>query len=252
MTTARPPSPSAAWAYFLDVDGTLLELARTPQAVHVGQEIVELIRALHAATGGAVALVSGRSLADLDQRFGLGQLPAAGQHGLEVRDASGDIRRHAAGPAPTSRVTEGLAPLLVQETGLLIEDKGSTVAVHYRTAPQLGVALRARLQLIVDCMDGFELQPGKLVLEIKPVGHDKGSAVGEFMATAPFRDRIPVFIGDDLTDEKAFAVVNRLNGLSVKVGPGRSCASYRLSDVPAVRRWLGQLAGIPAERKEGS
>lgn len=252
MTTARPPSPSAAWAYFLDVDGTLLELARTPQAVHVGQEIVELIRALHAATGGAVALVSGRSLADLDQRFGLGQISAAGQHGLERRDAADDIRRQALGPAPAARVIAGLAPLLRREAGLLVEDKGFTVAVHYRRAPQLGARLAVLLQRIVSGMDGFELQPGKFVIEIKPIGYSKGSAVEEFMSTAPFRDRMPVFIGDDLTDESAFAVVNRLGGLSIKVGAGPTCAGYRLSDVPAVRGWLGELAGIPTEQKEAT
>jgi trehalose 6-phosphate phosphatase len=250
---SRPPSPSPAWAYFLDVDGTLLELAETPEAVRVGHDVVFLIRALHANTGGAVALVSGRSLADLDRHFGLGDLCAAGQHGIERRDATGRIFRHLSSAAPGELVGERLAPLLALHPGLRIEDKGATLAVHYRQAPRLGAPLSVMLRKIVAGMPGFELQPGKRVLEIKAAGYDKGSAVAEFMGTLPFRGRTAVFIGDDLTDESAFAVVNRLDGVSVKVGAGATSARHRLPDVRSVRGWLGELArnsAIDAQQKE--
>jgi trehalose 6-phosphate phosphatase len=248
----QPPSPSPAWAYFLDVDGTLLKLAKTPDAVRVGRDVVSLIRSLHGTTGGAVALVSGRSLADLDRRFGLGDLCAAGQHGVERRDGTGRISRHPSRAAPGALVAERLAPLLARHPGLRIEDKGATLAVHYRQAPRLGAWLSVVLREIVAGITGFELQRGKLVLEIKAAGFDKGSAVDEFMATPPFRGRTPVFIGDDLTDETAFAAVNRLDGLSVKVGAGPTSARHRLADVRAVRRWLGELTGNPhaAQEKE--
>jgi trehalose 6-phosphate phosphatase len=234
-----PPPPRLDWAYFLDVDGTLIDIADTPDAVHVDDALLALIARLQRASGGAVALVSGRALSFLDHRLGALRLPLAGQHGLERRDASGRVWMHAAPPAARSAIKAALAPVLARHPGLLLEDKGLTLALHYRLAPQLAAyAHRLMARLAAAANAGLEVQRGRRVAEIKPAGMDKGAAVAAYLAEPPFARRRPVFIGDDLNDEHGFAEVNRLDGISIKVGKGASCARYRLADVAAVRRWL--------------
>lgn len=244
MTKTRPgppPPPRLDWAYFLDVDGTLIDIADTPDAVHVDDALLALIARLQRASGGAVALVSGRALSFLDHRLGALHLPVAGQHGLERRDASGRVWMHAAPPAARSAIKAALAPVLARYPGLLLEDKGLTLALHYRLAPQLAsYAHRLMARLAAAANAGLEVQRGRRVAEIKPAGVDKGAAVAAYLAEPPFARRRPVFIGDDLNDEHGFAEVNRLDGISIKVGKGASCARYRLADVAAVRRWLGE------------
>ncbi len=240
MPHAEPPLPCTAWAYFLDVDGTLIELAERPDAVHVDAGLLELVAHLHRASGGAVALVSGRALSDLDQRLGTLRMPLAGQHGLERRDAAGRLWIHAAPPAAKFNIMQALAPVLARHPGLLLEDKGLTLALHYRRAPHLAdYARRLMLRLARDAGTALEVQHGKCVAELKPAGIDKGSAVTEYLAEPPFQGRRPVFIGDDLNDEHGFAEVNKVDGISIKVGKGKSVARFRLPDVAAVRRWLG-------------
>ena len=239
--SAAPPAASAAWAYFLDVDGTLIEFADTPDAVTVDGALLELIAGLHRASGGALALVSGRALADLQQYLGGLRLPLAGQHGLERRDARGRLHTHKAPPGTKAAVKRALAPVLARHPGLLLEEKGLTLALHYRLAPQLASYVqRLMARLAAEAGDALEVQRGKRVAELKPAGADKGTAVAQFLAEAPFRGRRPVFIGDDLNDEHGFARVNRLGGISIKVGRGASCARFRLRDVAAVRHWLAQ------------
>ena len=237
----RPPSPSAAWAYFLDVDGTLIDISETPDAAQVDAALLELIARLHGACGGALALVSGRAIGDLERYLGTLRLPIAGQHGLERRDARGRLSAHAALPAAKSAIKAALAPVLARHPGLLLEDKGLTLALHYRLAPRLAsYAHRLMKGLASTAGSGLEVQRGKRVAEIKPAGIDKGSAVSAYLDEAPFMGRRPVFIGDDRNDEHGFAAVNRLDGISIKVGKGGSCARYRLPDVAAVRRWLAE------------
>lgn len=240
MRRDLPPAPGVDWAYFLDVDGTLIDIANTPDAVRVDTALLELVARLHRASGGAVALVSGRALSDLESRLGTLHLPLAGQHGLERRDAAGRLWIHAAPPAAKCAIKEALAPVLARHPGLLLEDKGLTLALHYRLAPHLAAyAHRLMVRLAETAGAGLEVQLGKFVVEVKPFGVDKGTAVAEYLAESPFRGRCPVFIGDDLNDEHGFAEVNRLGGVSIKVGKGSSCARFRLRDVAAVRRWLG-------------
>lgn len=235
-----PPPASPTWAFFLDVDGTLISIADTPQAVVVDCSLLELISSLHGATGGAVALVSGRMISDLQSRIGLSQLPLAGLHGLERRDSTGRLWMHAAPPAAKSAIRTALAPLLLRHPGLLLEDKGLTLAVHYRLAPTMAGTVHRLMRDFANAPgQGLELQRGKRVVEIKPAGFDKGTAVEEYLDEPPFKGRLPVFIGDDANDERGFAVVNRLGGISIKVGKGVSCARFRLPDVEAVHRWLG-------------
>jgi trehalose 6-phosphate phosphatase len=236
-----PPAASIEWAYFLDVDGTLIDIADTPDAVCVDKELLDLIARLCRASNGAMALVSGRAISDLENLLGGLSLPLAGQHGLERRDAAGRLWIHAAPPAAKSQIKDTLAPVLARHPGLLLEDKGLTLALHYRQAPHLASYVQRLMERLAHDVDaGLEVQRGKRVAEVKPAGVDKGMAVAEYLAESPFRGRLPVFIGDDLNDEHGFAEVNRLGGISIKVGKGPSCARYRLPGVGAVRRWLGK------------
>ena len=236
-----PPVRCAECALFLDVDGTLIDLAETPSAVKVDMALLELIGQLSRTSGGALALISGRSISDLEELLGLKRIPLAGQHGLERRDAAGRLWIHAAAPGAKCTIKEALAPVLARHSGLLLEDKGLTLALHYRQAPRLAAYVhRIMARLMREAGGELELQKGKRVLEIKPAGIDKGTAVAEYLLESPFRGRRPVFIGDDLNDEHGFAEVNRMGGISIKVGSGSSCASYRLPDVAAVRNWLNE------------
>ena len=236
---AAPPAARSDWAYFLDVDGTLIDIAETPDAVHVDAALLEALARLQRASGGALALASGRALAFLDSRMGKLRLPMAGQHGLERRDAAGRVHVRATPPSARAAIKQALAPVLARHPGLLLEDKGLALALHYRRAPRLAAyAHRVMAGLAAAAGAGLEVQRGKRVAEIKPAGVDKGSAIAAYLAEPPFRGRRPVFIGDDLNDEHGFAAVNKLGGISIKVGAGRSCARYRLRDVAAVRRWL--------------
>jgi trehalose 6-phosphate phosphatase len=232
-----PPPPSTDWAYFLDVDGTLLEIAENPNAIRVDQSLLQLLERLHRASG-AIALISGRAISDLDRRI-TARLPRAGQHGLERRDATGRLWLHATPPEAKDRIRSALSPWLERHPGLLLEDKGLTLALHYRQEPELEEQMNELMaKLIAEAGDRLVMQKGKCVVEAKPANFDKGTAIEEFLAEAPFKDRKPVFIGDDLNDEHGFAVINKLGGISIKVGEGDSCAAYRLPSVDAVRTWL--------------
>lgn len=236
------PAPSRAWAYFLDVDGTLVELAEHPDAVIVPQALRDMIVATQRHCGGALAVVSGRSLTVLDAMLGIPGLPMAGQHGLERRDPDGRVQQLVLAPAALDEIEAELLPLRARHPGLLLERKGMSLAIHYRQAPRLGGYLhRVLAAFLAETPHGLHLQKGKYVLELKPEGHDKGSAIAAFMTQPPFRGRRPVFIGDDLTDEHGFAMVNALQGISIKVGRGATRASWRLPDVLAVRAWLAAM-----------
>jgi len=239
MTMRRMPPFARDWAFFLDVDGTLLEYAPQPREVRVENELLELLQRLRAAAGGAVALISGRSVQDIDTLFAPQAFPAAGQHGTERRAADGSIRCQSPPIESLGRAAGDIVRLTSAHSGLVFENKGMTLALHYRLAPGLrGLVEREMRAIAAGLGDAFELQTGKFVMEIKPSGKDKGSAIAEFAAEAPFAGRRPVFIGDDLTDEPGFEVVNRAGGHSIKVGPGITRAHWHLSDAAAVRRWL--------------
>lgn len=231
--------PDRGYAYFFDIDGTLLEIASSPGAVRVDPALRGLIRQLQRSTQGAVALISGRSIAEIDALFPGMELPVAGQHGVERRDARGRITRHRFPVHRLDAVRRQLVEVVNRHAGLLLEDKGLSVALHYRKAPRLaGYANRLARSFQAALGAEYCVQKGKRVVEIKPSGADKGSAIQEFMREAPFKGRAPVFVGDDATDEYGFATVNRLHGRSVKVGPGATAALTRLPHVSAVRTWL--------------
>jgi trehalose 6-phosphate phosphatase len=236
-----PPAPAAArdCAWFLDLDGTLIGFASSPAGVRIDRLLRELIEDLHSSAGRAVALITGRSIADVDSLFPDARLAVAGLHGIERRNASGRRRRHR---FPTHRldpVRRAFDAAAARHSRLLVEDKGASIALHYRRAPRLGGYVhRLARGMVAQLGTAYCQQAGKRVVEIRPAGRDKGIAIREFMREPPFRGRTPVFLGDDATDEYGFALVNRLGGYSVKVGPGRTVASWRLRDVRAVRAWL--------------
>lgn len=235
-----PPPPPArlGWAYFLDVDGTLVDFAPRPDAIHVDDDLLGLLKRFDREGGGGLALVSGRALADLERRLDGLRVPIAGQHGLERRDAGGGIHLSAA-PLPHQAIRDLLLAELQAHPGLLLEDKGMTLALHYRQAPSLGAYAHRLLDGLARRLGGgYTLQKGKYVLELKPAAADKGKAIAAYLAEPPFAGRHPVFIGDDVTDEHGFEAINRMGGLSIKVGPGATAARHRLADVAAVRRWL--------------
>lgn len=229
-------------AFFLDVDGTLVDFASAPDGVRVTPAIPLLLGNLARVTGGAVALISGRQLAELDRLFpGLG-LPAAGQHGAERRDASGTHQTTALAEEPWRILRTAAQRAQRAHPRLLIEDKGRSIAIHYRRVPALAAIARwLALYLAGQSRGEFVVQRGHYVEEIKSATIDKGAAIDRFMGEPPFVGRLPVFLGDDVTDEDGFRVVNRRGGVSIKVGAGATVARWRLRDPAAVGDWLAKV-----------
>lgn len=233
------PPFQPGWALFLDVDGTLLDIAERPEQVDTHKVDCALIEGLQRAADNALALISGRSLAQLDALFAPLTLPAAGQHGFERRDVQGERHRHRFPVDSLRPAKEALRQFAGRHAGLVMEDKGASIALHYRLAPRLEqAALEAVREAAAPLGKAVQIQAGKMVWELKPAGADKGAAIEEFMREAPFAGRTPVFLGDDVTDEYGFRVVNRLGGHSVKVGPGETAARSRLANPDAARAWL--------------
>ncbi|HMN44056.1 MAG TPA: trehalose-phosphatase [Povalibacter sp.] len=243
MTVAAIPPPTHDLALFLDVDGTLIEIASTPHAVVVPESLKALLQALSKRLDGALALVSGRSLPTLDSLFAPLQFAAAGIHGCERRAADGRLVLPTIDEQRFAAARDELAQWSQRHPGSLLEDKRYALALHYRLAPQLESAAFDEAQRALRQLGGtHELQRGKFVFELRPAGYSKGTAVAAFMREAPFRGRRPLFIGDDVTDEDGFGVVNDLGGISIRVGDvAETAARHRLADVGAVHRWLGEL-----------
>jgi trehalose 6-phosphate phosphatase len=248
MSIAPLPSPpalrAAASALFLDVDGTLVEIAREPGAVQVSDRLRHILAELERATEGALALVSGRSLEQLDELFAPLRLSAAGLHGLERRNLGSAVVRAAPDPTILAAARRRLAAFAEQHPGVLLEDKGLTLALHYRKAPEQQAAAAGLAREVVAASQGaLVLLEGKMVFELKPPGVDKGQAIAALMEEAPFAGRRPVFAGDDVTDEAGFAIVNRMGGITIRVGDdGRpTAAAYGEASVEALQSWLARL-----------
>lgn len=230
---------SRSWALFLDIDGTILELAETPEQVVVGSGLRELVRELNTATGGAFALISGRSLSGIDALFGIPGLAAAGLHGVECRTADGVTHVQSVDESVIQSFRARLRAYTDRYPGLLLEDKRFSIAIHFRRASDLQAEVEKILRETIAGHDSaFHIQSGKMIAEIKPRGPDKGFAVRRFMQSPPFQGRVPLFIGDDATDEDGFRAVNELRGISVKVGRGSSNAHRRLEHPADVIGWL--------------
>ena len=242
--------PAPAWpddpALFLDLDGTLLHFADDPQGVVVTARVRRLLGRLATATGGAIAFVSGRAMADLDRLLAPHRFPVAAVHGLERRDGSGRIVRAPVDERGFAALERSLQRFVAAHPGLLLEHKGLTLALHYRRRPELESAVIDAVDAaIAESAPELEAMRGNRVVEVKSAAQDKGSAILAFMHETPFAGRTPVFVGDDVTDEFGFRAVNELGGLSVKVDSGATAARYRLPDIDAVLSWLEELVARP-------
>jgi trehalose 6-phosphate phosphatase len=230
------PSLTRHTALFLDFDGTLVDIASEPELVAVPPDLVTLLDALSQHLCGALAIVSGRELSDLDRYLAPLKLPTAGQHGAVHRHVGGRIEQLTAPPLQDmQRVAQALA---AEHAGLRVEIKSAAVALHYRHAPHLQeLCLNAMAEVAKRTAD-VELIHGKFVFEAKPAAVSKGSAISSFMAQAPFAGRLAVFAGDDTTDESGFAMIRTLGGNGIKVGPGESLADLRCPSPASLREWL--------------
>jgi trehalose 6-phosphate phosphatase len=226
-------------ALFLDFDGTLVDIAAQPDEVIVPSGLVPTLEALNHYLGGALALISGRPLEQIDSYLHPLRLPAAGVHGAERRNAAGEISLLTI--HPLQRVEEAALLLAQRHPPLRVEVKRGSVALHYRQAPELESQCLAAMQAAVEDSPGLTLLRGKMVVEAKPGGASKGHAIEAFMQEKPFAGRCPVFVGDDFTDEVGFATVQRLQGLGVKVGEGSSVAWQRIES-PGQFRYQLQAA----------
>ncbi len=235
-----PPPLSEHWALFLDVDGTLVPFADDPEQVYVSPHLVRRLDALSSSMDGAIALVSGRRVEMLDQLFSPLRLASAGLHGLQRRRAGEALSRPPGAPAALEEIRLGALELVVGWPGALVEDKGEALALHWRAIPEAAGALKAYAERAVQRLPGYHLQPGDMVVELRPRHADKGMAIEAFLGEAPFRGRRPVFVGDDLTDEHGFRAVGAHGGLGVLVGDrDDTLARFRLPDITAVHAWLG-------------
>ncbi|MCX7290016.1 trehalose-phosphatase [Janthinobacterium sp.] len=230
-------------AVFLDFDGTLVDLASTPDGVRLEPGVVEALALLAERHGGALALISGRPVAQIDAMLAPLVVPVAGVHGVERRGADG--RFTVAATPDVSPVLARAQALAALYPGLLVEQKRGAVALHYRLAPQLEQLCLQEMTAAVQACQGILLLHGKMVLEAKPAATDKGGAIAAFMQETPFAGRRPVFAGDDTTDEAGFAYVQQAGGQGVKVGSGPSAATLRLASPGALRAALLAAAVSP-------
>lgn len=236
----EPDLPDHGCALFFDFDGTLADLAPHPGAVKVHADVIRLLGQLQASLGGAVAIVSGRPLAEIEHHLQPLKLCAAGVHGAERRGADGYVRRVASGDLQAAAAL--VEDLCRRHPGLLMESKPGAIALHYRQAPELEDACLATMAEALQRSEGMTLLRGKMVVEMKPRRASKGHAVRSFLEERPFRLHRPWFFGDDVTDEGAFEVVQTLGGTAVKIGDGETGAAYRLAEPAALRHWLARAA----------
>jgi trehalose 6-phosphate phosphatase len=240
------PDSLVGHALFLDIDGTLLDLAPSPEAVEVPDWMVALLQRLEGRLDGALAFVSGRTIASIDALFKPLLLPTVGVHGGEIRGADGRILVDGLLTASLQSAVPLLREAIASLRGVQLENKQQAVALHYRSVPERGREVLKVAEMIVADMGGeFGVLMGKCVVEIRPRRLTKGTAIDHLMRAAPFRGRTPIFAGDDCTDEDAFEVVNRLGGVSMHIGDSTSTrAKYRLKSPDQFRAWLQQV-GMP-------
>ncbi|MEO8548042.1 MAG: trehalose-phosphatase [Sphingomicrobium sp.] len=240
---AHPPALDAhELSLFLDFDGTLVDLAERPDAVVVGDNLTALLSRLARRLSGRLALVSGRSIAQLDVLIGpdARNLATVGSHGAEIRAVGGSV---AGGerPAGLQQAEAAFREAFAGRKGIIIEVKSLGVALHYRQDPSSEAAAHALAERLA-AANALEVQKGKMMVELRAGGHDKGSAIAALMRGPPFEGHMPVFLGDDVTDEPGFERCAAMGGAGILVGPERpTAAAYRLASVAAAHDWLAAL-----------
>lgn len=228
-------------AVLLDVDGTILDLAPTPLEVVVPPDLTGALERLSARVGGALAFVSGRPLAELDLFFNPLKLPAIAGHGAEVRLADGTVHRATTFLDPELKAE--IACIADERPGVVVEDKGYSIAVHYRLAPHVGHEVRDEVSAVCARFSSAKLEilPGKSVVEVKQPSFNKGTAVRDLMQHVPFKGRKPIFIGDDVTDEAAFQVMPEFDGIGFSVGREVEGIAGMFEAPSDVRRWIAEM-----------
>ena len=234
-------------ALFLDFDGTLVAIADRPDDVRLDLSTRQALMHLDTLLGGAVAIITGREIAAVDRFLDPLRLSIAGVHGLTRRDAAGHMHRPPVDGGFAAAIEKAVHPLLQKYSALFLEYKYGAVALHYRSHPELEQECIALMEAAVDELQGVELKRGKMVVEAKAVGGNKGAAIADYLNEKPFVGRRAVFAGDDVTDEDAFILVNARDGISIKVGPGETQATYRAAGTEEFLAWLRQL---PADLKD--
>jgi trehalose 6-phosphate phosphatase len=239
-------------AVFTDFDGTLVEIAETPDAVEVSSNLADQLDRTARDFDRAFAVITGRAIADIDRFLSPLHLPVAGAHGAQRRRADGTLQElDASISVAADEIADHLQPLVQANPDLLLEPKEGAVALHFRQAPELEQACLIAMQEAVAVHPDFTLVEGKMVIEARPAGFDKGSALRAFMQEEPFVGRIPIFIGDDKTDEDAFRVAQELGGIGIKLGSGETVARMRIADVASVHALLQGLAQITTRPPSG-
>jgi trehalose 6-phosphate phosphatase len=246
MTPLRAAPDLRHVAILLDVDGTIVDFAPTPREVFVSSGLRQTLQYLLERTGGALALVSGRPLKELDLLFAPLQLPAVGGHGAEMRPTPTGVVHHFGAKPLSKDLKRRLATIAAAGPGIILEDKDYSLAIHYRLAPEKEAIIRDAVLEICEeaAAASVEVLPGKFVFEIKSSGYDKGTAVRQLMRYRPFKARRPIFIGDDTTDEAAFAVIPEFNGTGISVGRRIPGAADCFETPHDVRTWLEQVSQL--------
>jgi trehalose 6-phosphate phosphatase len=232
-------------AFFFDFDGTLAPIVDDPEQVRVSGAALDALGSLYDISGGALAIVSGRPIADLDRFLSPLKLPLSGVHGLESRDATGRVHRGGYDRAALRHLADKISAFAENRSGLVVEEKPGSVALHYRQAPDLGHSALQLASELAAAIPGAKLMRGKMVVELRLGGRSKADAVSDFMAAAPFHGRKPLFAGDDVTDEDAIALVEAMGGTGVKIGSQETAASLMAPDRDAFEKWLCELASAP-------
>lgn len=250
--TTPPPADISLrrTAFFLDVDGTIADIVPNPEDARVSADDVAILDQLHSASNGAVALISGRDIAQLDRIVDPLRLPAVGVHGLEWRLSGSAITRLDFDAQAHAELVERIDRFATERRGLHCEPKPGSVALHFRNRPDLADSCRQFMQHLVQRDGRLALLDGKMVYELIFGGQTKGDAVTRLIAQPPFAGRLAFFAGDDVTDEAAFRSVNRLGGITVKIGTGPSHARHRLPDPAALMAYLRCLLDAPDDRIE--
>ena len=251
MNEAQPVLPLIEdverYAIFLDFDGTIVEIEDYPDAVRVEPSTLDLLKALHERSRGAFAIISGREISVVDRLLHPLKLPVAGVHGVQRRDAFGET--HMRSVFDLEPVTIMLENRIGGVPGVVIERKPGAVAIHYRLRPELEETCRAIAEEVVAQHSNLRLLHGKMVYELMQRGGDKGSAISAFLSEPPFKERIPLFAGDDITDEAGFLVVNAHGGVSIKVGDQMTAAQFSAPSARDFKNWLRAFVVEPSEER---
>lgn len=243
MSDTGLPAPHHDWALFLDFDGTLTELAPHPDAVRIDPALPGVLETIFTELDGALAVVSGRPLTEIDRYLRV-KLPAAGVHGLELRERPGATVHPPAELHLIARLKARLADFVAADKRLFLEEKPGALALHFRQAPDRAAECARLMAEATADLEGIHVLKGKMVLEAKPSRVNKGHAIETMMKEPPFFGRVPVFAGDDTTDEDGFRVVNALGGISIKIADGPSLARHRVEDVQGFINWLKHVASV--------